>query len=272
MVASATRYFGANCGTDDYYGRHAMKEEIMPSQALVDFEVKKPNGTEMALVPASPTPMELLQIAVSKDLSIEKIAQLMELQLEWEANEARKAFVQAMNAFKANPPQILKNKHVKFGQTEYDHATLDHVCRAAMEGLSKVGISHRWNVTQSDGLIHVTCVLTHEQGHSEETTLSGPADSSGSKNAIQAIGSAVTYLQRYTLLAATGLAAGNDNDAASPTFGELNERLEWIANCATLEELQRVFAAAYKEAKASGSNGALQALANAKDKKKRELQ
>ena len=41
-------------------------------------------------------------------------------------------------------------------------------------------------------------------------------DTSGSKNSIQAISSAVTYLQRYTLLAATGLSTselGNlDND------------------------------------------------------------
>jgi hypothetical protein len=58
---------------------------------------------------------------------------------------------------------------------------------------------------------------------------------SGSKNAIQAIGSAVTYLQRYTLLSATGLAAKNgDNDGAdaSPKLDNLDEQIEWIQNSA----------------------------------------
>ena len=57
-------------------------------------------------------------------------------------------------------------------------------------------------------------------GHSEETTLSGPADSSGSKNAIQAIGSTLTYLQRYSLVQMLGLAASNDDDGAAAKGGE----------------------------------------------------
>lgn len=39
-----------------------------------------------------------------------------------------------------------------------------------------------------------------------------PVDTSGSKNAIQAIGSTVTYLQRYTLLSGCGLAAASTDD------------------------------------------------------------
>jgi hypothetical protein len=60
--------------------------------------------------------------------------------------------------------------------------------------------------------ISVTCILSHRDGHSEETTLSGPPDASGNKNAIQAIGSTLTYLQRYSLVQALGLAAANDDD------------------------------------------------------------
>jgi hypothetical protein len=51
-------------------------------------------------------------------------------------------------------------------------------------------------------------------GHSEENTLMAGKDDSGNKNGIQAIGSTVTYLQRYTLKAALGLAAGADDDGA----------------------------------------------------------
>jgi hypothetical protein len=51
-------------------------------------------------------------------------------------------------------------------------------------------------------------------GHSEETTLSAPSDTTGSKNPIQAIGSTITYLERYTLLALTGLATYDQDDDA----------------------------------------------------------
>src|SRR5258708_4635708 len=164
-----------------------------------------------SLVPMLTTPVELLRIAVSQNADIDKLTKLMDLQERWERNEARKAFVVAMNAFKANPPEILKNKHVKAGQMEYDHATLDNVCKAVTQGLSEHGISDRWKMEQAEQWIKVTCILTHDMGHSEETTLHGAPDNSGAKNAIQAIGSTVTYLQRYTLLAATGLAAANSD-------------------------------------------------------------
>ena len=55
----------------------------------------------------------------------------------------------------------------------------------------------------------MTCVLSHRDGHFEETTLTAGRDDSGKKNAIQQVGSTITYLQRYTLKAALGLAAAS---------------------------------------------------------------
>jgi hypothetical protein len=60
-------------------------------------------------------------------------------------------------------------------------------------------------------------------GHSESTSLTAAPDTSGSKNSIQAVGSTITYLERYTLLALTGLAAqGQDDD------GQAMEAPEYI--------------------------------------------
>jgi hypothetical protein len=159
------------------------------------------------------TPMMMLQTAVAKGTDLAQLQQLMDLQERWEKNEARKAFVTALNAFKANPPDIFKNKAVKYGNTAYKHATLDNVSMSIGEALAGHGISHRWDVEQlPDGVIKVTCILTHAMGHSEKVPMQALADNSGSKNNIQAIGSTVTYLQRYTLLAATGMAAQEQDD------------------------------------------------------------
>jgi len=78
--------------------------------------------------------------------------------------------------------------------------------------LSKHGLSASWR-TEQNGQIKVTCRISHSMGHYEETSLSADADTSGSKNAIQAVGSTITYLERYSLLAITGLATEDqDND------------------------------------------------------------
>jgi ERF superfamily len=235
------------------------------------------NGRDTAAALLAPpeslalTPVELLRIAVSQNADIDKLTKLMDLQERWERNEAKKAFVVAMNAFKANPPAITKNKHVHFGQTDYDHATLDHVCDAVTKGLSAHHISHRWAVAQDGGTIKVTCILTHDLGHSEETSLTGAPDTSGNKNSIQAIGSTVTYLQRYTLMSATGLAASNgDDDATSLSNGDIAEQCEWIANAATMEELQKLYKQAY--VKFEGNKNAQRAVIAAKDARKKELQ
>jgi hypothetical protein len=171
---------------------------------------------ESAAAPAV-TPMQMLQIAVEKGTDIEQLDKLMNLHERWEAREARKAFVQALAAFKADPPRIVKNRHVKFGNTEYDHATLDQVCEVIGQALAAHGLSHTWEINQlENAAVAVTCVLTHTLGHAERVTMRGMPDDSGSKNLIQQIGSTTTYLQRYTLLAATGLAAGEDNDGGLP--------------------------------------------------------
>lgn len=219
------------------------------------------------------TPMDLIQLAVGQNADIDKLEKLMNLQLRWEANQAKKAFVAAMNAFKADPPEIIKNKLVAFGQTSYNYATLDHACKQITEGLSKHDISHRWRIEQNDALIRVTCILTHDLGHSEETTLSAGADMSGSKNAIQGIGSTVTYLERYTLLAATGLAAANtDTDGKAPEWAKLQEYLDAMMTAPNLKVLQDTFKAAFKEAVALNNTQAMRTLTLAKDEVKAKLE
>jgi len=163
------------------------------------------------------TPSQILQLAMDKGVDLDRLEKLYELQRQWEAHESRKAFTSAMALFKQNPPQIFKDKHVSFqtsrGTTEYDHATLGAACDAIIKGLSTVGITHDWDPDTTDPKrIAVTCILTHASGHEKKVTMHGPPDDSGGKNPIQAMASTVNYLERYTLFAATGMAAMDDDD------------------------------------------------------------
>jgi hypothetical protein len=168
--------------------------------------------------------MRIIDRAMSMpDFDPDKLMKLMDAKERFDATEAKKAYVAAMAEFKRNPPEIFKTKQVGYTNkdgtfTGYKHATLGDVTTAIIKGLADNGFSHRWDTEQRDNAqIYVTCVLTHKLGHSESTTLNSSRDDSGKKNNIQQMASAINYLQRYTLLAATGLAtqdAQDDDDGA----------------------------------------------------------
>ena len=173
------------------------------SLASIDTPAAGPMSSALAFLRAGGTVAEMRDV--------------LALQREWEAGEAKKAYVAAMAEFKKNPPRILKDKHVQFGTkkegasaTDYWHATLGNVAEAIIEGLARVGISHSWKPERIGDRVHVTCTLTHAQGHSESISLDGPLDNSGNKNAIQMMSSTTTYLSRYTLLMITGLAVKDE--------------------------------------------------------------
>lgn len=167
------------------------------------------------------TPMEMLDRAVSSGASPETLEKLMNLQERWEATQAKKAFDAAMASVKAELPTIIKTKQVKAsGSYGFKHETLTGIARQIDPILAQHGLSYRFRTSSDATTVTVICVMSHKLGHSEETSLTGPHDKSGGKNSIQAVGSAVTYLERYSLKAALGMSAADDDDAALVDTGD----------------------------------------------------
>lgn len=161
-------------------------------------------------------PMAMIQIALERGQSAEMIDKLISLGERMATINARKAFETALAAAKAEIPIIAKKAT---GHNNKAYANFAAYAKVIDPILSKYGLSYRFRTTQ-DERIKVTCILSHKDGHSEENSLAGPADSSGSKNAIQAIGSTLTYLLRYTLIQALGLAASEDDDGRASAGDE----------------------------------------------------
>lgn len=168
------------------------------------------------------TPMTMIDRALASNASPDTLERLLALQERWEANEARKAFDAALAAAKSDIPVINKNREVGYehkngdGKTSYRHEDLGEIARIVAPILAQHGLSYRFRPSSEPNQpVSVTCIISHRDGHSEETTLTAGRDDSGKKNSIQAIGSTITYLQRYTLKAALGLAASHDDDGKS---------------------------------------------------------
>lgn len=164
-------------------------------------------------------PDHLLKVAVDKDLDITKLEKLMELQERFQKNQARRNFFLALAKFQSIVPELEKSKLISFktnsgGMTKYKFAPLGEIEKQIKQSMFECGLSKRWEMKQEHGRIVCTCHITHVDGHTEITTMEGEKDTSGNKNSMQQNASAVTYLQRYTLIAALGLTtADEDNDA-----------------------------------------------------------
>lgn len=192
--------------------------------------------TELIEVPQAaqqqhPTPALLLQMAVQQGADLDKLERLMALQERWEATEARKAYDAAFAAFKAEAVRIIKNRAVTAGPLAgKKYAELFSVVNAVTPALSANGLSSSWQITKDEKeWIEVTCTIKHSAGHSESVSMGGPPDIGGAKNPIQARASTVSYLQRYTLKAITGLSEQDDDDdggRGDVTEGEENPLIQ----------------------------------------------
>lgn len=256
---------------------------------MSDIEMIPPSESAVAVtrqqsVAVANSPSAIMALAIQQGAPVETIERMWALQVAYEEREAKKAFTAAMAMFKRNAPTITKDKHVAFttqkGTTEYDHATLGNVVKTITAGLAEQDISISWDTRQVEARVIVTCTLTHKAGHSEGVTLEAAKDDSGGKNNIQSLGSAISYLQRYTLLAITGLATeGMDDDGASTgrhgsseqkrqlTVDELNVYIKDIDEAATVGALKKAYLDAVAAATALNDLEAVKEFGLARDAK-----
>lgn len=206
------------------------------------------------------TPMGLLQLAIEREGSIDVIERLAALQMQMINHDAKIAFTEAFEDFKRDVPPIVKDSAIVVNdQIRGKFAKLDKICGVLIPELLKVGITHRWKTRMTDdGKVMVSCYLRHRLGHEEEgATLGAAPDSSGSKNAVQACGSTVSYLERYTLVASCGIAIKDQDgvDTGEVANPELEALVEQMNAAADLADLKEAYAKAFSMARELPDDG-----------------
>jgi len=152
----------------------------------------------------------LVQVAVATgQVDPATMRELLAVQRDWEAGEARKSYVRDMALVKADLPPVLARDAT--GHTN-NYTSLAHLTDTVTGPLAARGFAIHYDTAQ-DQRVAVTCRITHHLGHSEAVTLSAPPDKGPGRSEVQAIGSTITYLRRYTLAAALGLATADMDDA-----------------------------------------------------------
>jgi len=209
---------------------------------------------ETALAPQSESSVALMfeRLASNPDVDVAKLERLIAMQERILAHNATSEFNAAFAEMQAEIPSIVERGKTDKGK----YALIEDIADAVKPILQRHGFSLAFRTAWPDkGTVLVTGMLTHKGGHCRESQFLSAADSSGSKNAIQGLGSAITYGRRYTtkdLLNITsreedddGAAAGKKEAPKPPTGFQA-----WMDDItATADNGLKVFGKAWNESK-----------------------
>ena len=177
--------------------------------------VQKVEAGQTAVANYSASLMDVIaQAARDPSVDIDKMERLIAMQERVQGRDAQTQYYAALAEMQPNLPIIDERGGIKdrSGNIQSTYALWEDVNEAIRPTLSEHGFSLSFRVSRADGEIIVTGILAHRSGHREETTLSLPTDTSGSKNAVQAVGSSTSYGKRYTAFALLNITTTGEDD------------------------------------------------------------
>lgn len=205
-----------------------MKEKkVVPAESAHVPELRgSDQGGEqtVALAPASVDPQAIIMKALEVNPTPELLREMLEVEKEWRAEMAKRAFVAAMAKFKQECPSVLAktataNFQASSGPVQYKWTPLEVIIEIVTPHLARNDLSVKWQERQSDGVVMSTCIVKHALGHSEENSLAARPKPNKLLSPAQEVATAVTSLRRYTLLGALGLATAEMDDAEGSSKG-----------------------------------------------------
>lgn len=164
--------------------------------------------------PATQVISMIERMASDPNVDVDKLERLIAMQERVMAHNAKAAFDEAFAQMLAEIPAVVADKR----GDKWMYAPLDQIISAVRPVMAKHGfsLSHRTEWPAAD-MVQVVGILAHRLGHERESTFQSAADKSGSKNAVQALGSAVQYGRRYTTKDLLCIVTVNEDDDAQRT-------------------------------------------------------
>lgn len=219
---------------------HATETTATAVSDFTDGRIAEPMPNAGSMVQAQPAPalvgadallMIIEKIVLTPGANLDALDRIVALRERVAASEAKAAFDRALSAMQPTLPSIdSKGKITVYKKPDRDkpggpvegvdvpqqktpYALLADINDAVRPGLGEHGfaISHRIGQA-ADGKITITGILSHRDGHREETTIILKHDATGSKNEVQAVGSTISYGRRYTTLALLNISSRAPQD------------------------------------------------------------
>ena len=147
--------------------------------------------------------------AASKDIDVDKMQALLDMQERIMDKGAEAAFNQSMVKALSEIPSF---EETTKGHN-FQYATFESINKVVKPILANNDLFMTFSTNfQTEGGLMVTATVTHKDGHAKQTTGLFPFDTSGSKNQIQAVGSAISYGKRYMQNALLNITTHGEDD------------------------------------------------------------
>jgi|GEM_PF-1420302 len=189
---------------------------------------------ETALIEAPGTPVSAVRqeydlegltfaqrVALDPTIDLDRMNKIIAMEVESQKREAKKAFMRAKVAAKAELPRVLKGTDNVHTKSKY--ADLAAIDRAVTPILTKHGFTVEFDAVDGEkpNHINITCRTIHEEGHADAFTLSWPLDGAGlkgtsNKTTVQAMKSTITFARRTMKMMAFDISDSDDNDGNLP--------------------------------------------------------
>lgn len=192
----------------------AQQTQSAPAQKeTTAVEVRKENAVNPATVQAE----ALIAQAIDKGVPVETMERLMAMRRELKAERAKELYDQAMVEFQGHCPVIKKSRAgaTSGGKVAYYYAPLESIVIQTKDLIKKNGFSYAIQTETAIDKVKVTCVVKHEAGHSEPSSVEVPLGTkTGVMNASQVVAAAITFAKRYAFCNAFGiLTSDEDNES-----------------------------------------------------------
>lgn len=183
----------------------AAKQIELAGEAQVPAEVRTMGDGILSVI---------ARAAADPNVDIDKLERLLEMQERVLARDAKAEYMAALAEMQPKLPVIGERGGIKDrgGNIQSTYALWEDINEAIKPVLAEHRFALSFKTRREASEIIVTGILSHAGGHSEQTELSLPSDTSGSKNAVQAVGSSTSYGKRYTASALLNLTSRGEDD------------------------------------------------------------
>jgi hypothetical protein len=164
--------------------------------------------------------------AANPEVDVNKLEKLLDMQERVLRRGAEIAFNVAFAEMQSQLPVIQQNGAIVVnGQVRSKYALFEDINEAVKPILKKHGFALTFKTETTKGEAKVTGILMHNEGHREETDITLDADTSGSKNGVQSIGSSISYGKRYCLCALLNITSrGEDDDGLAAGVNRITDK------------------------------------------------
>jgi hypothetical protein len=219
----------------------------MSSNPSVDSAVAVVDPAPLVSAPSGDLVSTIERLALDPRVDVEKLERLIAMQERVLTRNAEAAFNSAFADMQAELPEIdergaIKNKD---GGVQSHYAKNEDIQKVLRPILKRFGFSLSFETQWPDKtMVRLIGILTHRDGHKRTSEFLAAADTSGSKNSIQALGSSISYGHRYTtcdLLNITSREPGHRDDdgdsAEKHRLPAMPEGLDdWLTRLETVAE------------------------------------